>query len=553
MSVGAENPGVCTYLWLIWVCFGAVVVCFGVFGAIGAVMDSRERLLGLLEYEVALRDAERDLVRFCELTMPDPRYPDDVFRSRYEVARHHRFMADVMMGVERGERLKVIQNLPPRHGKSEMTTKRFAAWAIGRDPTRDIMVATYNEKFAADFGLEIRGIIESPRYRQIFPDVCLDKKTAEHVTTTAGGNLYFLGRRSSTTGRGADIILVDDPTKDDRESRYDTFREDLWQWFTQTLLSRRHTDRAAVVVTQTRWHEDDIPGRITDVHNPAYSEKFAKGFEVLSLPAIALEDDLLGRRPGKALWPERFGREYLDEMQEANAVSFAALYQGDPTPAEGVYYQADEIREYQRGERPDNLRMFVVSDHAVSTRSYNDPTCMIPFGIDPDGVAWVMDQICWRRLDSSSAVEEMLKLMEQHRPAFWYAEKGHISKSIGPFLKKRMDETGIYCPVIEEHPPADKLQRAHSGRARSAQGKIRFPAYANWWPRAKAELLKFPNARHDDFVDCISMIGLKLAMHQTGAREVKVDRTKPGTFGHLLKEFRDQDRARAAKQARAGW
>lgn len=512
-----------------------------------------ERYLELLDYEAALRDAEDDLLSFAKITMPNIRRPDDPTDSKYIPGRHHVLMADVMMQVERGEERKVIINTAPRHGKTELCTKRFVAWFSARNPDKDIIVATYNEKFAQDFAKDVRDIIASKRFQQVFPEYYLTQQSNEQLRTYAGGDIFFLGRRSSTTGRGGDLIVVDDPTKDDKEIKYATFREDCWQWFTQTLLTRRHNDKAAIVVSQTRWHEDDIVGRISDKTNPAYSRKFADGFKIINLPAIAEEDDPLNRNPGEALWPERFGIEYLEEMREANSTSFSALYQCNPTPMDGVFYTAEELYEYDNSELPTNLRMFVVSDHAVGTAAINDPSVLMPFGIDENGIAWVMPEVIWRRMNSNETVEEMLRIISDYSPIFWYAEKGHISKAIGPFLQKRMQETGVYCPIIEEHPVGDKVQRATSARARCAQGKIRFPKNAPWWGKAKAELLKFPNGRFDDFVDAVSMIGLKLTTHTAPGSARVEQRDKPGTFGHLLKQFREQDRKAKAKRDRAGW
>lgn len=776
--------------------------------------------LALLEYEEALRGAEEDLIAFSQAVMPDPRRYDDIHASKYLPGRHHRFMADVMMSVERGERKKVIVNTAPRHGKTQLCTKNFCAWYSARHPEDDIIVATYGDTFAKDFAKEVREIIASERFKQIFPDYHLVAQTDEKLTTYMGGTIFFLGRRSPTTGRGADLILVDDPTKDDKEVRYQTFREDCWQWFTQTLLTRRHTDKAALVVSQcmtgdtpvlmadgterflrdlkvgdriatydngtlshsvllgfkncgpdatlkirmtsgvsvranerhpflvmrggrpkwvrlrnlrsgdaifrvngesgrakpvsgtaatslypavgsaaaitasggghpaiarrlraaiaplaslasssigmvsrlmttiasfatraadalsaaaplntqeipstgttsfasiiatkpgrsggfsattatlrlgvgsllrrlsgqpaisdftldtiaeitldavedvfdimvdrtenfianglvshnTRWHEDDIVGRISDKNNPAYSPKLAEGFEIINIPAIAMDDDPLGRKPGEALWPERFGIGYLEEMQEANSASFAALYQCDPTPDDGVFFRADDIFEYE--ELPQNLRLFCASDHAVATKQINDPTVLVPFGIDEAGDAYILPQIIWQRLDSERTVEEMLAMMQRHHPIFWYAEKGHISKSIGPFLRKRMEETGTYCPVVEVQPVGDKIQRAQSGRARCAQGKIRFPKFAPWWPRAKSELLKFPNGRFDDFVDVVSMIGLQVGASTAPRSSRRENAPQPGTFGYMLQQFREMDSAERAKRARSGW
>lgn len=506
-----------------------------------------------LLYELGLRDAQENLIDFAQLMMGKKGRLDDLSQSDYLVAPHHQYMADVFEDVVAGEILKVILNIPPRHGKSQLSTIYAAAWYSGNHPEKDIMVTTYSEKFARDFGLAVKNILISPRFKQIFPDYALRTKSSEHLTTNEGGNLYFLGRRSPTTGRGGHIIIVDDPTKDDRDTKFDGFREDLWQWFTQTLLTRRHNDKCAIIVTQTRWHEDDLVGRITDKTNPAFSAKFAEGFKYINIPAIAEEEDPLGRKVGEVLWKEKFGKKYLEEMEEANSVAFAALYQGNPTPDSGVFYQVDGIVEYDHHELPKNLVYYIASDHAVGTKQLNDPSCFTSFGICPDGIAWVLPTIVWRRINTLEAVDEMIRLIKEIGPVYWYAEKGHISKSIGPFLAKRMSEEQVYCPIIEDHPVGDKLQRAQSARARCAQGKIRFPKFAPWWPRAKTELLKFPNARFDDFVDTISTIGMKLSTHSNATKTTVQKEQTPGTFGYMLKQFKEDDHRKKAQQVRKGW
>lgn len=512
-----------------------------------------QRYLKLLEYELALVEARESLIRFAEVTMPDSKAMDDAGKTRYLAAKHHRFMARLMERIERGESLKVINNLPPRHGKSHLCTIDFAAWYHGRHPERDIIVATYGENFARGFGVKVREKIRSHRFRQIFPDYRLDKIASDHMTNTHGGNMYFLGRRSPVTGRGGDLIIVDDPTKDDKEAGSADFREDLWQWFTQTLLTRRHTDKAAIALTQTRWTEDDLVGRLTDESNPVYSARLSEGFELFNIPAIAGTDDPMGRQPGEALWPERFGLPYLEEMREANATAFAALYMSDPVPESGVFYQKDGIFEYDASDLPERLTMYCASDHAVSTKNYNDRTCIVPYGIDQRGDAWIMPRIVWDRIQSDTAVEEMINMIKTHKPVFWYVEKGQLARAIGPFFEARMKEEGLYVPTVMHANIPDKRQFAQSGRALCAQGRIKFPRWAPWWYRAKTELLKFPNARFDDFVDVISTIGMRMNQHHgPGANLVRKAPVK-GTFAELKEQFRKQDAKASRDKARAGW
>lgn len=299
-----------------------------------------------------------------------------------------------------------------------------------------------------------------------------------------------------------------------------------------------------LVSHNTRWHDDDIVGRITDKSNPKYAPKFADGWEHLRLAAIAEEDDPIGRAPGEALWPERYGVEALEEMRDANPVAFSALYQGDPAPEDGVFYLAEDIHTYDREDLErvrSSLVYYAASDHAVATTQINDLTCMGVFGVDPTGTAYLMPDLVWRRIDAEEAVEQMLRLIKAHKPRWWYAERGHITRAIGPFLKRRMQEESVYCPVIEDQPVADKTQRAQSARARAAQGKIRFPAFASWWPKAKSEMLRFPNARHDDFVDMLSTIGLKLQSHVVGTFKTPKSAPKEGTWAWQKEQWARED------------
>jgi predicted phage terminase large subunit-like protein len=240
-------------------------------------------------------------------------------------------------------------------------------------------------------------------------------------------------------------------------------------------------------------------------------------------------------------------------MRGANPVSFSALYQCDPAPEDGVFYRPEELFEYDIGDLPERLTYYVVSDHAVSLKAHNDPSVLCPFGVCANGIAWVMPDIVWRRMDTMETVKEMVDIIRRRKPVFWYAEKGHISKAIGPFLKDRMQQEGVYCPVIEDQPVLDKIQRAQSGRAKSAQGRIRYPRFAPWWPKAKSEMLKFPNGRFDDFVDVISMIGMKIGSQAGPSRVLSKTRHEPGTFGFMLEQFRNQDRDDEARKERAGW
>lgn len=457
-----------------------------------------------------LRDASQHLIPFCEVTTPDPADPLNPLRTGYDARPFHRSVANAVERVIAGVITRLLLNMPPRHGKTELSTRRGVAWAIGRNPRLNIIVGTYNQDFANDHGRAVRTIMQMPQYEAIFPGVRLQRgsEAADRLMTTAGGMIAFVGRGGSITGRGADLLLCDDPLKNSEEAENDTIRNNMWRWWVRDMMTRMSSDRASVLLIQTRWHEDDIPGRITDPKNPEYSAREAKNWKLVDIPAIAVENDPLKRQPGAPLWPEKFGTEYLEDQKARDPTGFSALYQGRPGPEQGILFKRDRLITYEPRELPAKLRYYAASDHALGQKTRNDPTCLLTVGVCEDNIIWVMPDIFWDRAPSDVVVEEMINLAAKYGPIIWWAETDHIARSIGPFLNKRMRERHefINMSLVTGH-SGDKVKKAQSTLARVNQKGFRFPAAAPWWINAKAELLGFPAARHDDLVDALALIG----------------------------------------------
>lgn len=445
-----------------------------------------------------------------------------------------------------GRQLVVTKN-------TELTTKRLSAWVSGLHPDWDIAVASYSDTMAEDMGADTRAILTSAQHKTVFPSYRLRRggTSKSNIQTDTGGRLVFVGRGGALTGRGMHLGIGDDLFKDHEEARSQTIRDQAWNWFTKVFMTRR-MGRKLVILTFTRWHPDDIIGRITDPENPYYNAIEASKWKIIRLPAIAEEDDPIGRQPGEALWPTRYDLDFLQSQQRLDPLGFAALYQQRPTVADGILFRRETLQFYTPDQLPTDLRIYAASDHAVGTKQRNDPSCLGKVGVDRQNNIYILE-VDWRRMASDVAVEAMLTMMNGPRkPLYWWAERGHISKSIGPFLRKRMEETGTYINLIEVTPAVDKEQRAQSIAGRVAMGKVFFPKNAWWTEKAINELLAFPNGTHDDFVDMLAYIGLGLES-QYGPGTARSQKAAPthGTFNWMKKQ--DEWIARQQGQSRSGF
>jgi len=421
--------------------------------------------------EVRAKLASRSLLRFTEYTNP-----------LYQRARHHELIAGKLEAVERGEIDRLMIFMPPRHGKSELASKRFPAWCLGRNPRRQIIAASYNSDLASDFGRNVRNIVAEPEFGQVFPNVSLapDSQAANRMNTNHGGTYVAAGVGTAVTGRGADIALIDDPFKDREEADSERRREVVWDWYRSTLFTRLMPG-GAIVLIQTRWHEDDLAGRLLAQEGDQW--------EVLELPA--LED-------GKALWPEWYDVPVLERIKATiGPREWSALYQQRPQPDEGTFFKREW---FQTWDKLPSLRYYGTSDYAV-TDGGGDYTVHRLWGIDSNGDVYRVDG--WRGQTASDEwIERKLDLIAKYKPLCWFGEGGVIQKAIEPMLKRRMRERNVFCRLEWLPSVADKPTRARSFQAMAATGRVHFEPGADI-----AEFLVFPAGKHDDDVDTASLIG----------------------------------------------
>lgn len=409
----------------------------------------------------------------------------------YEPAGHHAEISAALEAVERGEVTRLMICMPPRHGKSELASRRFPAWYLGRNPDRQIIAASYNGDIAADFGRDVRNIVADPYYRLLFESgLAPDSQAANRWHTSKGGMYVAAGVGTAITGRGAHVLLIDDPFKDREEADSDIRRRRVWDWYTSTAYTRLMKG-GAIVVINTRWHEDDLSGKLLDQQT-----KGGDKWKVVSLPAIS--DD------GVALWPDRYP---LPVLQQIKAVlperDWNALYQQQPNPDDGTYFRREYFQEWETKTLPADLALYGTSDYAV-TADGGDYTVHRVWGVDPTGDLYRLGG--WRGQTTSDVwIEKQIDLMAKHKPFAWFGESGVIQKAIEPMLVRRMRERNTFCRLEWLPSVTNKPTRARGFQARAASKRVWFEPGAEL-----AEFLKFPNGKNDDDVDTASLIGRAL-------------------------------------------
>lgn len=441
----------------------------------------------------------------------------------YRDAAHHRLIARALEAVERGEIKRLMITMPPRHGKSMLASEFFPAWYLGRNPDHYVVTATYAQELADDFGRKVKNQIEDAGFQAIFPGVSLadDSKSAKrfHIEGNVGGGyehalaqrgaFYAVGVGGPLTGRGAHLLLIDDPVKNREDAESEIVRKKTKDWYTSTAYTRLMPG-GRIVIIQTRWHEDDLSGWLLLDHRH-------ENWTVLNLPAIS--DD------GAALWPEQYDLPELEKIRLAiGPRDWSALYQQRPVPEEGDYFKAEWFKPVSKLPDPKTLRVYGGSDYAV-TDDGGDFTVHVVVGVDPEDRIYILD--LWRKQASSDKwVESFCDIVLEHKPIGWAEETGQIKSGVGPFLSKEQLRRKAWVAREQFPTRGDKAIRAQSIRGRAALAGIYYQADAPWWPALRAELLSFPAGKHDDQVDALGLVGQLLDHMLAGSHPTKTEAEK---------------------------
>jgi predicted phage terminase large subunit-like protein len=418
---------------------------------------------------------------------------------------HHRVIADKLEQVERGELKRLIITLPPRSGKSYLTTQKFPVWYLGKHPEKEVIVAAYSAELAETFGFLSRDIALGEATKAVFNlNIRSDSQAKDHWMTDKGGGYRAVGAGGSVTGVGAHLIIMDDLIKNNEEAESQTTRDKLWTWYISTLYTRLYSGAAVILVT-TRWHLDDIAGRLM-----AEEVNGGDHWEVINIPAIAETDEsypvgekFIERKAGEVIEPKLFSKEEV--LQKKNVLGsfyFSALYQGQPISSENQEFRKDNFKYIELDEvLKMTTRRFMTIDTAISKKASGDYTGITLNFVNRENKWHVMT---WKlRVSPQELMEFIFKTWKQHNVEQIGIEKTIYLMAVKPYFDEEMRKRNQFPYVTElAHNQINKEVRIRallpyyeSGSVYHIKGRI---------DGLEEELLTFPKGRHDDVLDSLS-------------------------------------------------
>ena len=432
-----------------------------------------------------------------------------MFRERrgyqWTQARHHALICDALERVFNGETKRLIINIPPRYSKTEIAVVNFIAWAMGRVPDCEFIHASYSATLAVNNSVQIRNLVQHEEYRAIFPNVELESESSHHWKTTAGGVMYATGTGGTITGFGAGkhregfggALILDDLHKAD-EARSEVRRQNVIDWFQNTLESRKNSPETPIVVIMQRLHEKDIAGWLLDGGN-------GEEWEHLCLPAI--------QEDGTALWSEKHDIETLRRMEQAAPYVFAGQYLQRPAPPDGGTFKPDNL-QFVKALPAGNIR-WVRGWDLASTANDGDYTAGGRLGVTEDGRYIIANIVRGQygaderdRILRNTAQKDGVKTKVSIPQ-----DPGQAGKSQTLYLTRQL--AGFSVSASPES--GDKVTRAEPFAAQVNIGNVMVLDDGTWDTDALiAEMRMFPNGQHDDQIDCLSRAFSELLDTRTG-------------------------------------
>ena len=447
-------------------------------------LELRLRLLELQE------KASDKFLDFCRYVWPE-----------MLVGEHHRIIAEALDRVIAGKCKRLMIAMPPRHGKSQMGSYLFPAYLMGRDPRSKLIVASHTAELAQRFGRMIRNLMEEDKYKELFPNMLLsvDSKAAGRWNTQQGCEAFFIGKGGAMTGRGGDVIILDD-ILDEQDAMSDTAMENTWEWYTSGPRQRLQPN-GSIVVINTRWKTDDLSGRLLKMHGQLKSDQW----ELLEFPAILPS--------GGSLWPGFWPIEELEKVKMAIGLKkWNAQWQQQPTNDDGAVLKRNWWRRWKHDEPPECSYVIQTYDTAYSKKETADYSVISTWGVfvpsADSGPNLILLSVKRGRWDFPE-----LKRVAKDEYRYWNPDNVLIeAKATGTPLQQELRKMGI--PVTMYAPGGrksgqDKISRANAVAPILESGMIWYPEQQDWAEEMVEECAAFPNGSHDDQVDAAIMAWMR--------------------------------------------
>ena len=433
------------------------------------------------------------LLEYAKFQMPE-----------YQTPAHIKLLAHKLEEVERGNIKRLAIFMPPRHGKSQLTSQFFPAWYLGRNPSKFVIATTYAQDLADDFGRSVRNQIQDEDYNRIFNDCTLskDSSSVRRFHTTGSGVYYAVGAGGAITGRGAHLLLIDDPIKGREDADSDAMRSNLIDWYRSTAYSRLMPG-GSIILIQTRWHEDDLAGWIL-------RETSHEPWEVIELPAVLDEkaSKILKRPKGQALWPEAYDKKRLEEIKKtAGSREWNSLYMQRPSAEEGNILKRYWWKEWKEDNPPECNYILQSWDTAYTIKDTSDYSAVTTWGIfEHNGIQNAILLSARReRWEFPELKSEAINLYNEFKPDVVLIE----AKASGWSLIQELQRAGI--PITPFNPKrADKKTRAHSVTPLFESGRVWYPSSKYWAEDVINQCAQFPSSNYDDLVDSTTQALMRL-------------------------------------------